>query len=329
MSYLDIIVPHCREPWATGKKFFDMLALQRGVDFDEIRVILAQDGEEGRLPFIKYLRYPFQITEKVIPHGGVSAARNAGIDLSGAVWVAFCDFDDMYSSALSLKVALEALRKADKDGKVYLWNRFMEEGEDAETGAYLLYKHTWDMTFIHGRFFRRDFLNDNGLRFNPALSFGEDADFNTLCQIIAGPERVGEIREPIYLWCTNSDSVTRREKDKSVFYAQMLEHRFATAEELERRGIEKEHTGAVVRTALDCYYELTSGKATEHMKRCEGQFAAWWGKNRAVFMGAPSGMLASIMENVRSTAVKSGACTAETITLGDWLRAIETKYDIH
>ena len=114
MSYLDIIVPHCREPWATGKKFFDMLALQRGIDFDEIRVILAQDGEEGRIPFIKYMRYPFQITEKVIPHGGVSAARNAGIDLSGAVWVAFCDFDDMYSSALSLKVALEALRKADK-----------------------------------------------------------------------------------------------------------------------------------------------------------------------------------------------------------------------
>ena len=325
MAYLDIIVPHYREPWATGKKFFDMLALQRGINFDEIRVILAQDGKEGRLPYIKYLSYPFQITEKVIPHKGVSAARNAGLDASCAEWVAFCDFDDMYSSALSLKVALEALRKAEKDGKVYLWNRFMEEGSGPD-GDYILYKHGWDMTFLHGRFIRRQFLIDNGLKFNPALTFGEDAEFNALCQIIAGEERVGEIKEPIYLWCTNEESVTRREKDKTVFYSKMLEHRFSTAEELMRRGIEKEYLGAVVRTVIDCYYEFTTDKATENILKCEGQFAGWWREHRASFLSAPAEMLGSIMRNVRDTAVRSGACVVERMTLGDWLQYIDNKY---
>ena len=50
MSYLDIIVPHFQEPWAVGKKFFDMLALQRGVSFQDFRVILCQDGTDGVLP---------------------------------------------------------------------------------------------------------------------------------------------------------------------------------------------------------------------------------------------------------------------------------------
>ena len=326
MAYLDIIVPHCKEPWTTGKKFFDMLSLQRGINFDDIRVILAQDGEEGQLPYIKYLPYPFQITEKVIPHQGVSVARNAGLDASSAEWVAFCDFDDMFSSVLSLKVALEALKKAQEGGKVYLWNRFMEEGRNAETGTYLLYKHAWDMTFIHGRFIRREFLIDNGIRFNPALTFGEDAEFNALCQIIAGEERIGEIREPIYLWCENKESVTRREKDKSVFYGRMLEHRFSTAEELQRRGIEKEYTGAVVRTVVDCYYEFTSDKSPENITKCEKQFAAWWKKHRAAFISAPAEMLGKIMSNVRETAVKSGACVVERVTLGDWLQSIDEKY---
>ena len=50
MSYLDIIVPHFQEPWAVGKKFFDMLALQRSVSFQDFRVILCQDGTDGVLP---------------------------------------------------------------------------------------------------------------------------------------------------------------------------------------------------------------------------------------------------------------------------------------
>ena len=165
----------------------------------------------------------------------MSAARNTGMEEATAPWVCFCDFDDMYSSAMSLKVAMEGLRKAEKDGVVYLWNRFMEEVR-SDAGVYAVYKHDWDATFIHGRFYWRQFLIDNGLRFNTALDFGEDQDFNTLAQIVAGNSRVGELKDPIYLWCENPDSVTRREKDKTVFYGKMLKHRFATIEELKKTG---------------------------------------------------------------------------------------------
>ena len=197
MPYLEIIMPHYREPWSIGEKFFQMLRMQRGISFDDIGVILVQDGEEGKLPKSIFKGFPFQVKQITIRHQGVSAARNKGIETATAEWVAFCDFDDMYSSALSLKVALEALKKAERDGIVYLWNRFMEEGRDPETGDYMLYKHPWDATFIHGRFIRRQFLIDNGLCFNPSLSFGEDSDFNFLAQILAGQQRIGELKEPM------------------------------------------------------------------------------------------------------------------------------------
>ena len=145
MSYLDIIVPHYQEPWTVGKKFFDMLALQRGVSFQDFRVILCQDGQEGSLSEDVFRDYPYQVKIVTITHSGVSAARNAGIRAATAPWIAFCDFDDMYSSALSMKVALEGLRKAEKEGMYYLWSRFMEEVNTGE-GRCALFKHDWDAT---------------------------------------------------------------------------------------------------------------------------------------------------------------------------------------
>ena len=70
MAYLDIIVPHYREPWETGKKFFDMLGLQRGIRFDDIRVLLVQDGPEGALPGDIFDDYPYRVLTVMIPHGG-------------------------------------------------------------------------------------------------------------------------------------------------------------------------------------------------------------------------------------------------------------------
>ena len=263
----------------------------------------------------------------MIDHAGVSAARNAGIRAATAPWIAFCDFDDMYSSALSLKVAMEGLRKAEKDGILYIWNSFLEEvgGPD---GKYSVYKHDWDATFIHGRFYWRQFILDHDLRFNEALDFGEDQDFNTLCQIIAGDQRVGELKEPIYLWCENDQSVTRREHDKTVFYSKMLDHRFATAEELLRRGIEDEYLGAVARCAMDAYYEMNTEHPRPNVLKCEAQFAAWWKDHRADFCRAPRKMLADIFASVRAWAEQHGLVTIENITLWHWLAMIETKYGV-
>lgn len=47
---LDIVVTHYREEWTLGRPFFEVLALQRGIDFGLIHVYLVQDGPIGKLP---------------------------------------------------------------------------------------------------------------------------------------------------------------------------------------------------------------------------------------------------------------------------------------
>lgn len=242
-----------------------------------------------------------------------------------ADWIAFCDFDDMYTSVHSLKVAFRAIRQAEEKGKVYLWDRFSEEGRDRETGRYVLYRHDWDMTFVHGRFYQRQFLVDNGIRFNEGLTFGEDQDFNTIVQIVAGEERVGEIKDPIYLWCENEESVTRRYKDKSELYPLMLKHRFATIEELGRRGIDGEYQAAVVRTVADCFYEMNGVNVPKNVRACRGQFMEWWKEHRLEYMAAPKSMVSAMLDTVRRRAVERRGVVIEDITLSQWLRGLDSE----
>ena len=111
-----------------------------------------------------------------------------------------------------------------------------------------------------------------------------------------------------------------------MFYSKMLQHRFATAEELRLRGIEGEYLGAVVRSVIDAYYEINTDKPRENVLKCEGQFAAWWLRHRADFFRAPRALVADILDSVRSKAVQAGSVTVERITLGDWLASLEKKY---
>ena len=75
---LDLIVTHYKEPWSVGRKFFEMLAMQRNVNFDDVSVILVNDGEENCLDSGLFMDYPFEVCQMSIQKGGVSKARNAG-----------------------------------------------------------------------------------------------------------------------------------------------------------------------------------------------------------------------------------------------------------
>ena len=101
-----------------------MLALQRNIDFNDVGVILINDGEESRLPDELFKDYPYRVDNATIPHGGVSVARNTGIRLSKADWVMVCDFDDQICSTFGLQLLFSAIQEDDKD---MYWSHFLEE----------------------------------------------------------------------------------------------------------------------------------------------------------------------------------------------------------
>lgn len=253
---LDIIVTHYDEPWETGRKFFDMLGCQRGISPSNFRVILVHDGG-CKFPKEYFRRYPYRVIQYRIPHAGVSAARNYGLDMATDKWVQFCDFDDMYSNAYALMGILPHMEK-DLD---FLWTPYMSEyakGMDILTRA----EEKENIVFIHGKYFRREWLNENGLRFPEWIQFSEDSAFCAMVNELAEPGRRGKIRTafPAYVWCVRPDSISMRADREERNLAGLIDRNFYVVEEFIRRGIP--HTLMVGRMFADAYWAFhRKGKA--------------------------------------------------------------------
>ena len=58
---LDLIVPHYREPWETCHYLFDTVAMQRGIPFEDIRVLIVNDGDDTSLDDVDFSVYPYKV----------------------------------------------------------------------------------------------------------------------------------------------------------------------------------------------------------------------------------------------------------------------------
>ena len=201
MEKLDIIVTHYHEPWSIGKKFFDMLDMQRGIDFSDFQVILVNDGEENALPEEYFSGRPYRVKQISIDHAGVSAARNAGLKAATAEWVNFCDFDDIYANVYALKDVLTLLPAPSYD---LLWADIVCENE------HTLYMEHENYVFVHGKFIRRQFLIDNEMWFDTEIWYSEDSEWCAILDTMIDHKRVGKIKTifPLYVWCYTPGSVT-------------------------------------------------------------------------------------------------------------------------
>ena len=243
---LDIIVAHYNEPWATGRKFFDMLGCQRGINFGSIHVILVHDGTEAYRQSL-FSRYPYQVTQYAIPHGGVSKARNYGLSKATTEWIQFCDFDDMYAHAYALKQVMSVM---DQDAD-YMWTPFMAEHiRDGET-VVKTYENE-NMIFVHGKYFRRRWLIENGIFFPEGIHYSEDSAFCAIVNELA--HRRGKIKTdfPTYIWCWRKDSVSVNPENDEQNMTGFIERNFWVVEEFKRRGIP--HQLMVGRMFCDAYF---------------------------------------------------------------------------
>lgn len=247
---LDIIVPHYKEPWEEGKKLFDMLALQRDVDFSEFRVLLIDDGGEHDISEKVFRqKYPYEVVSIIIPHAGVSAARNRGIRYSRAKWVMFCDFDDTFTSIYSLRSIFDALGSDRHD---LLWCPFYVE-LNAEQKRQIRQK--FNLIFIHGKIYRRQFLIEHGIMFEESLYFSEDAAFNQLVNMEIEEGRIGEIKSEIvpYVWTFRPGSVTTSPENSLKNHVGLFRRQKYVAMQHLMHGDREAHDALCIRAMCDAY----------------------------------------------------------------------------
>lgn len=321
---LDLIVPHYKEPWETCKYLFDSIALQRGVSLSNIHVIVVNDGD-CLLDDGVFEGYPYSVEYLVKEHGGVSAARNYGLSKAKADYVMFCDIDDGFLNNYALHVIFSAMQ----EGFDYCVPNFVEETYDKDKNATIV-NHNNDLTFMHGKVYRREFLEKHNLKFEEKMTLHEDGYFNMLVYAVADHEgKIKYINTPIYMWMWNDNSVVRSNRTDFVLrtYEDVMLTRMGLCAQLKERGYKEDFETAVCMTVLNSYYDFqktsyTDPKNAKYYRTAEKAFKKFWDKYKNVFTDQTNQKIAEIARVARENAYKNGMLF-EQQDLRTWLKHIE------
>ena len=247
---LQILVPQYNETDEVVKNLLDSIALQQNVPFDEIGVIICNDGSGIYLSDDFLNSYPFQIEYYKEPHRGISGTRNACLDYATADYVMFCDADDMFINMCGLYIVFKDI----EEGFDTLVSAFVEEARAKDTGEVVYVTREHDLTFVHGKVHRRQFLIDNNIRFKEELVVNEDSYFTVLTQHLA--DNVKHCKSPVYLWKWRNESVCRQPNHRLKTFKYMIDANDYLVMELFDRDKINEAVYFVTHMVFNTYYML-------------------------------------------------------------------------
>ena len=321
---LQILVPQYKEKKDVIKSLLDSIALQQGVDFKEIGVIIVNDGyHKSKLPD-KFLKsYPFKIEYYMEEHRGVSGTRNACLDHATADYVMFCDADDMFFSMVGLNVMMVEMDK----GFNSLTTKFYEEIK--RDGKFYFTEHKQDRTFVYGMFHKRQYLIDLGIRFNDKLTVHEDSYFNYMATTLAeDPNSIKYSDVPIYLWKWRDDSVCRHDPlYMQKTYKNYIDSITALVEQLVMRG-KGDNANILITTQMFDTYYLMNTQAwlkqdnQEYRIETEKRFREFYEKYCDRFNQMNNALKLNISNQVRANKIKAGM-EMEKQTFEQWIDYIK------
>lgn len=333
---LDILIPHYKEPFEVVKPMLDSIQLQQSVNFDEVGVIIVNDGNEVVFDSKLFNGYSFAIEYYVAEHKGVSATRNACLDHSIADYVMFCDFDDMFSSNIGIWSIMREINTKEFDS---LTSAFIEETVDNKTGEHLFIVRgeslqKMDGVFVHGKVHRRQYLVDKNIRWNEKLTIHEDSYFNILCQKLVDKNKDGNLRllympNAFYLWKWRKDSVCRND----LLYLQrtynnMLDSSTELVEELLRRKKKKDAQFYASSMIFNAYYTMNTEQwlkqeNKEYRDKTEKRFKKYYLKFKKLYETLDDQMKYFVVAGVRNRFFEEGLLL-ETQTFEQWISHILT-----
>lgn len=203
MNKLSVIIP-CYKARETIAKTLHSIAMQTISDSVEVIIVNDCDGLNYNYTIdtasFGDLHIKYVVREK---NGGCGAARNTGIQEASADYLCFIDSDDMFANPLALEVMYNriVMEKAD-----VLTSVFESEMRLADGVAVRKMKH--QVTWTHGKMYRKQFLIDNNISFKEELRLNEDVEFNQMVLDLGA--KTCEIPMTTLLWRDNPKSITHQ-----------------------------------------------------------------------------------------------------------------------
>lgn len=212
---VSIIVPvYKAEPYL--HRCIDSILAQTFTDWE---LLLIDDGSPDRSGEIcdEYAKKDKRIRVFHKENGGVSSARNLGLEKMRGEYVMFVDSDD-WIDVNTLDVCLDKIRTKHLDILQYSWKRVNEEGqvlkekviksEVLELGDFV--NNANFNVCVGGNFINTSIIRKNRLRFDTELKLGEDQVF--IITALSYAERIQSIPNTFYNYYFNSESATNNTK---------------------------------------------------------------------------------------------------------------------
>lgn len=197
--------------------------------YENIEIILVDDGSPDNCPIMcdEWAKKDCRIKVIHKKNGGVSSARNVGIETATGEWILFTDADDkLYRNALEKIINLEIetvdmvianyTRNKNKSEMFSCKTSIVENKEIAQSifdykFAYSNLKEVMNVkvslfTSCWGKFYKKQILIDSKIKFSKELKLSEDAIFNF--EYVSNVKDVLLLDECIYYYRPNANSVT-------------------------------------------------------------------------------------------------------------------------
>ena len=153
------------------------------------QVIMVDDGStDGSSSYLDYYQKKYGWELYRTENRGVSAARNLGIDKAKGKYITFLDADDfLHRDAIkTMRINAKNGYNIVQFGQYRLWNlrsfneRLVLPYRSLE-GRYSLDRIPKYWVHVWNKMYKREFLDQNNIRFRDGMQFGEDAVFNVEC----------------------------------------------------------------------------------------------------------------------------------------------------
>lgn len=239
---IDIIMPVYNTPIDDLKRCLSSIERQT---FKNYKVYIIDDGsfDEVRNFLDEYVRDKDEVIVKHVVNGGVSRARNIGIDSSSAEYLTFVDSDDTLEDNF-LEEAFSLIKDNDLDLVIGGYNE-VKNGEvvkvrKCDDGFYIYDKSNLDLVMdkllsgklrednknigslptgrIYTRLYKRSVLGD--LRFNSSLGMSEDTLF--MIDFMDRVKQIGLSSSIWYNYYINDYSISRRKVSDKVINDHMM-----------------------------------------------------------------------------------------------------------
>lgn len=214
---IDVIIPAYNVEGTNLFKCLASVACQSIVEDIDVTIVDDSSEKENYASVASVFKNQLNIQIIKTPkNGGCGVARQWGIDHTSNPYFTFLDTDDTLNGAF----ALEALRTGIEDPSHFytVCVGCFDEMQYIEGHGTIALPHDKDFVWMHGKLYRRSYIEEQNIRFHETSRANEDGGFNTMIKLLADDDhQVKFIKARVYYWQENKQSITRS-NDNSYAY---------------------------------------------------------------------------------------------------------------